>query len=396
MPQMFDPTPEAIRELETLADQIPAIQQTLIVNHKQLERADRAAHQQQIAGGKVLLRIASTLPSELDGLGLFDPGAHPVHIGIGRISTGLGCPHHETDPDFLGAMFAFRTSDGHRVDFLSINDPAAPTDTPAEFIALLKATADAAGAEVPGGTLGSLDAPNVLATQAVLAISLAKQVGFKAAGIAAHVTKQTARTLLSSTAYQQYWTGVVKAKNVLGKFTLVPTEDVNALRSLTPGEKYLTDDWKKRQAEGPLDFGLYWIPFLNEHATPLERLSKAWLEDHRVNVGTISFPKVDADAIEARLLALLAAEMGANAANWIEMPGQQPPPFPATEYTAARALAYRKSQHTRNALPEALYESFFERGEISRALSSELIRRYHEKRTAGHSVPDVGDVAAVT
>jgi hypothetical protein len=43
------------------------------------------------------------------------------HVGIGRISTGLGCPHAETDPDFLGLMVAFRAGDGRLVDFVTIN-----------------------------------------------------------------------------------------------------------------------------------------------------------------------------------------------------------------------------------------------------------------------------------
>jgi hypothetical protein len=396
MAEMFDPTPEAVRELEALANEIPGIQQTLVANHKQLARPDRTAHQQQLAGGKVLLRIASRVPDELDGLGLFHPLEHPVHVGIGRISTGLGCPHLETDPDFLGAMFAFRTHDGHRVDFLGINDSATPTDTPEEFIALLKATGEAAGTEVPGGMIGSLHLPNAAATQAAVVLSLARHAGWKAPRIAAHVTKQSARTVLSSSAFQQYWTGVVKARDVIGKFTLVPTQDVNSLRELTPGPTYLSDDWRQRQSEGPLDFNLYWIRFLDEDSTPMQRPTRGWIEDHRVNVGTVTFPKSDPNSEESKLLALLASEMGANPGNWIEIPGQAPPTFPATEYTAARALAYRKSQHGRDALPESMYESFFEKGEISRALATELIRRYHEKRTAGHAAPDVGDVAEVT
>lgn len=396
MAHMFDPTPDAVRALEALAKDIPGIQQTLVSNHTQVKRPDRAAHQYQIAGGKVLLRIAPRLPGELDGLSLFTPTEHPVHVGIGRVSTGLGCPHLETDPDFLGLMLAFRTHEGHRVDFLGINDPSTPTDTAEEFIALLKAAADAAGTDVPGGTIGSLDLPNAAATQVSLVISLAKYAGWKAARIGAHVTKQTARTVLSSTAYQQYWTGVVKARGVIGKFTLVPTQDVNSLRALTPGETYLSADWRARQAEGPLDFDLYWIPFVDEHTTAMDHPTRAWIEDHRVNVGTVTFPKSDPASTEAKLLALLASEMGANQANWIERPGQPAPAFPATEYTAARALAYRTSQQGRDALPEAQYESFFESGEVSRLLASELIRRYHEKRATGHAVPNVGDVAEVT
>ncbi len=54
------------------------------------------------------------------------------------MSTGLGCPHAETDPDFLGLMVAFRMRSGRRIDFITINDPGSPTDTPEEFLALLR------------------------------------------------------------------------------------------------------------------------------------------------------------------------------------------------------------------------------------------------------------------
>jgi hypothetical protein len=107
-------------------------------------------------------------------------------------------------------MVAFRTTAGHRIDFITINDPTAPTDTPEEFIALLKATADAAGTE------------GVFAAQARLLLSLTWHAGFKAPAIGLHVARQTARTTQSSSAFQQYWTGVVRARAVLRRFTFIP------------------------------------------------------------------------------------------------------------------------------------------------------------------------------
>ena len=93
---------------------------------------------------------------------------------------------------------------------MTINDPTSPTDTPEEFVALLKATADAAGAH------------GLLASQATLLLSLARHAGLRAPAIALHVTEQTRRTVRSLSAYQRYWTGIVRARNVLGKFTFVP------------------------------------------------------------------------------------------------------------------------------------------------------------------------------
>ena len=69
--------------------------------------------------------------------------------------------------------------------------------------------------------------------------------------------------------------------------------------------------------------------------------------------------------------------MGANQGNWIEDDRDgTAPDLPATEYTAARFLAYRVSQRMRNALPEAQYASFFASGTIEPALAAELLKRY--------------------
>ncbi len=195
MSQFYAPTPEQRRTLEQLAEQVADIQRTLVANHPQLQSPDRGAHQQQLAGGKVSLTVDAQLPKELVGLGIFQAGSGP-HVGIGRISTGLGCPHAETDPDFLGLMVAFRTGDGRRVDFVTINHGGAPTDTPEEFIALLKATADAAGGEHSSNVL------NLFASQARLLAGLVKHAGVRAPAIASQVIRQTSRTTGSSSACQ--------------------------------------------------------------------------------------------------------------------------------------------------------------------------------------------------
>ena len=388
MAPRYAPSPEERRALEQLAEEVAGVQQTLVANHPQLAQPDRGAHQPQLGAGKVLLRVNDQLPPELAGLGIFTPTGNTPRIGIGRMSNGLGCPHAETEADFLGLMVAFRAPDGRRVDFITINDAGAPTDTPKEFVALLKATADAAVGTQGAGPV------NLLASQARLLAGLVRHAGHRAPAIATQVIRQTARTTRSSTAYQQYWTGVVRARDVLGKFTFVPQTDVNEARPSTAGAKYLTEDWTRRQQQGALEFRLYWIPFINEVRTPLVDLTRGWDEDHRVLVGTVTFPMADPSAMETKLLALLATEMGANQGNWIEDDrGGPASDLPATEYTAARFLAYRVSQRLRNALPEAQYASFFERGTIEPALAHELLRRYQAKRAAGHGAPDVGAVS---
>ena len=142
------------------------------------------------------------------------PGAQ--WTGIGRISTGLGCPHLETDPDFLGLMVAFQTQSGVRVDFLTINDPTSPTDVHPQFVKLLDATADAAGAEPAFGSgAGQLDLANLAASNLRLIKSLIESLGpVLGLKVATHVAKQTSRTALSSTAYQTYWTGIAEVGGV--------------------------------------------------------------------------------------------------------------------------------------------------------------------------------------
>jgi hypothetical protein len=176
---------------------------------------------------------------------------------------------------------------------------------------------------------------------------------------------------------------------------LVPVEDVKKGWPLSPGGKYFSEDWKLRQSEGNLSFALYWIPFLNEEQTPLNKLTKGWVESHRVEVGTVVFPKIDPDTHVAKLVAVLASEMGANPGHWMQRldEGTQPELL-ATEFTAGRFLAYKKSQDERSALPESSYNEFFATGEIGPELAAELIRRYEDKRVAGHAQPDLGELAA--
>ncbi len=362
-------TPEDIDRIAAEVAAIPAIQRTCLTNSsKTMKFADRVAHQYQIAGGKVSLRICSELAENLDGVGLFKSGLG--YTGIGRISTGLGCPHAETAPDFLGLRLAFRTPDGARVDFVAINDPAAPTDTEGEFMKLLAGTAEAAGSAV-------------VASEATLGLSLVRSLGLaRGAQIVGHVTKQTLRTALSSTAYQSYWTGIVEADGALGKCVLAPTRDENQFRGLAAGPRHLTEEWRERQARGPVEFDLYWLPFIDEQATSLLELTKPW-QERRCLVGRATFPRSDLRSDEAVLWAALAAEMGANPGNWVR-DRTNSTTEPQTEFGLARKIAYRKSQEGRSVLPESEYADVFSSGVIGDALAAELRRRREAKRSVGH------------
>lgn len=372
-------------DLDRIRDEvaaIPDLQARLRDRHPGLASPDRVAHQYQIAGGRVELEVHDAPPAPLEGVGLFVPGAE--YVGIGRVSTGLGCPHLETDPDFLGLMLAFRTESGRRVDFLGLNDPAAPTDDHVAFMDLLAATADSAGTEAPFGELGERDLIELAATQTRFAASLVKRLGLRR-GLRAlgHILAQTRRTLHSSTAYQTYWTGVVEVEGRPGKFVFSPADEVEPPGpGLRPGERHLTRDWRRRQAEGPLVFEMAWIPFVDERRTPLDKLTEDWMEE-RHPVGRVSFPRIDPDSDEARTWAALASEMGANPGHWVHDRGDTIA-HAATDFGVARSIAYRESQAGRSALPEELYETVFATGRVPPELAAELRRRRAEKDEADH------------
>ena len=364
----FRPTASDLEALTNDVSEIGEIQKKLVDRHKDLQQPDRVAHQYQIAGGKVILRIADSLPEELQGVGLFEEKAE--HMGIGRVSTGLGCPHAEPDLDFLGLMLAFQTRGGRRVDFLTINDPASPADDHREFMDILHATGEAAGSQ------------NFFSDKGRVLGGLLERRGPKGALTFARISTQTSRTSLSSTAYQAYWTSIVETGPTAAKFTLVPVVDENKHTVPSSGRRF-TEDWKSRQAKGDVVFHLFWIPFLNEKDTPTDRMAKAWEQDHKQLVGTVTFPQADLASPEARLWATLAAEMGANQGNWVANK-ENSIPEPATAFGAARKIAYRKSQEGRGALDPKLYEVVFKTGTIDPVLEAELRRRRQAKETAGH------------
>jgi hypothetical protein len=281
-------------------------------------------------------------------------------------------------------MVAVHTRGGQRVDFIAINDPTSPTDTHPQFIKLLDASADAAGAEAPFGSgVGELDLADLAASNLRLIRSLIASLGLVTGGkVAAHVAGQTARTALSSTAYQTYWTGIVEVGGALGKFMFAPLSDENRLRALTPGQRHLSDEWRQRQARGDIDFTLHWLPFIDEQTTSTTALTKPWVQ-RPVTIGRVTFPKIAAADADAPLWAALVAELGANPGNWVADTGNTIPE-PGTEFTCARKLAYRNSQAGRGVLPEAAYAHVFSGQPIGPLLTAELQRRRAAKGAAGH------------
>lgn len=379
----FRPTPDNLESIAHDVAEISAIQKKAVEKNKHLTLPDRVAHQYQIAGGKVAFRAASEMPEPLRQVGIFQPGGN--NIGIGRISTGLGTPHLETNPDFLGLRVSFQTKEGRGLDFLAINDPTSPADNHKDFMDVLHATGEAAGAEVPFiGEWGAYNSLNLAAEQLEFGKALKGRMGLiKAGRTLLHLTKQTSRTFHSTTAYQSYWTGVEEIGGTAGKFTFVPLQDENTAPKFHPGERYLSEEWKKRQQSGDIVFRLYWISYLDEKRTPTKGLTAPWDEQHKQVAGTVTFTQVDPASEEAQLWAILASEMGANPGNWIHDKGNTITEA-ATEFGAARKIAYRLSQEGRGALEPKLYTSVFDTGQIPSDLVEELKSRRDTKQKAGH------------
>jgi len=380
----FRPTLDDIKSVADDIAEIGDIQQLLKQNHPNLHCRDRVAHQYQIAGSKVNLLVVDSLPAEVEAVGLFQPGAE--YQGIGRISTGLGTPHIETNPDFLGLMLAFQTREKQRVDFLSINDPASPAQNHKVFVDVLAATAAAAGESLPLiGDWGEYNLGDLLAEQKEFGLALKNRLGWMQAGkTLGHIVKQTFRTFNSSTAYQSYWTGIVELTDKLGKFTLVPVDpDSNPRPGFRPGKHYLSDEWRARLEQGAIEFHLYWIPFLNEEQTPTMDLSERWQEEHKTLVASVTFPMRQNELEQAKLFSLLAAEMGANPGNWVRDRNNSIAE-PATVFGLARKLAYQASQDGRDVLAPQSYQCIFDEGQINPVLEAELERRRSLKKQFGH------------
>lgn len=378
----FRPTQSDLQRIAGDVAAIPDIQRKFLARASGLKVRDRVAHQYQITGGRVSLRIASRLPANLTGVGLFVPDAE--YVGLGRLSTGLGCPHLETDPDFIGLMLAFRTTGGQRTDFLAINHPAAPSANHRDFMTLLDAATDGAGARLPFVSgLGKRNLPDLIAGNVRVTSGLIRRMGLVSGLRAAlHVLVQTLRTSVSGTAYQSFWTGIVEAGGSAGKITMVPAADENGWY-LRAGTGHLTHEWRRRQARGPVHFDLYWLPFIDERATPMNDMTRSW-EERPEPIGRLTFPQADLGSEECRLWAALTAEMGVNPANWAANL-KDDIPEPGTEFGCARNAAYRMSQEGRGALPEAAYAHVFQGADVSDELAAELARRRAAKTSLGHA-----------
>jgi hypothetical protein len=128
---------------------------------------------------------------------------------------------------------------------------------------------------------------------------------------------------------------------------------------------------------------MYWICYLDESRTSLERFTQPWVESHKSTVGHLLFPQTVPTTEEARLWAALAAEMAANPGNWV-CDATDSVREPSTEFGLVRKLAYARSARERDALSLDAYRAALQRGRIDHELAAELKRRTERKRRLHH------------
>ncbi len=233
------------------------------------------------------------------------------YVGLARLSTGLGCPHLETDPDFIGLMVAFATPAGRRIDILAINHPQAPSPNHREFMQLMDAATDGVGAKAPlFSGLGKRNLPDLLANNLLVTLGLIRRMGlFRGLGAAIHVVTQTTRTAFSKTAHQTFWAGIVEAGGGPGKIMFMPAGGEDATGAPALRAAALSEEWRQRQARGGVHFDICWLPYVDESATSTTDMAKTW-ETRPQPIGRLTFPKTDLASDDAKLWAALTLEMG--------------------------------------------------------------------------------------
>ena len=307
MSVIFNPTAEETRALEALIAEITQHSGQAGRQPPQLTRPDRGAHQQQLAGGKVLLTLERSLPPALDGLGVFE------HDGLCRSALRW----HRQDVDrprvpACGDRSGFPGADGR------VPGKVGPADRLRHDQRSHLADRYARGVHraAPGnrgcrGCPGPARQPGEAAAEP----RAARRDQGRADCHARHGSDAPDgpfQQRLSSS------TGPASSARATRSASSPSCRRPAGAGAQGRGPKQFTDDWRARTAAGPLTFELHWIPFLNERETPLDDLTTAWRDQHKVRVGTVVFPQVNAETRESKLIALLASELGANPGNWQE------------------------------------------------------------------------------
>src|SRR5262249_33976095 len=138
-----------------------------------------------------------------------------------------------------------------------------------EFMQLMDAATDGAGAKAPlFSGIGTRSLPDLLANNLLVTVGLIRRMGFfRGLGAAIHVVRQTTRTAFSATAHQTFWAGIVEANASPGKIMFEPVGGEDAPRAPPFGPRHLSEEWRQRQAHGPVHFDLHWLPYVDEQTT---------------------------------------------------------------------------------------------------------------------------------
>lgn len=287
---------------------------------------DRVFHVKQHTGVRGTLRVLPGLPAPLASGVFAGATTWPCYV---RFSNGAVRRQLDGILDVRGVALKLVGVPGAKLlgtsdvtqDFLFVQTPAVPTDSPEEFLALARASV--------GGPL-------------FIPLKLAAAIGVVRAAallIRLALVKQPA-----SLAGAELFTAVPsKLGPAAAKLSLVPLQQAVERRGET-----LRDDLVSRLRQGNLRWALRAQLFIDERRTPIESASQEWRARDAPfhDVAVLDVAQQDVDSAAGRDLDDAVGRMGFDPWHGIE----DHRPLGATQ--RARKAAYRDSRAQRGALPE--------------------------------------------
>jgi hypothetical protein len=287
---------------------------------------DRVFHVKQHTGVRGTLRVLPGLPTPLASGVFATPQAWPCYV---RFSNGAVRKQLDGILDVRGFSLKLVGVPGPKLlggsdvtqDFLFVQTPAVPTDSPEEFLALARASI--------GGPL-------------FIPLKLAASIGVvRAAALLLRLAMVKQPITLAGA---EMFTAVpVKLGPAAAKLSLVPDERPVLRQGLT-----LRDDIVTRLRGGPLRWRLRAQLYIDDRRTPIESASQVWRERDAAfhDVAVLEVPQQDIESAAGRALDDAVSRMGFDPWHGIE----DHRPLGATQ--RARRAAYRDSRAQRGTSPE--------------------------------------------
>lgn len=286
----------------------------------------RVFHLKQHIGVRGTLRVLPGLPPPLASGVFATPEAWPCYV---RLSNGAVRKQLDGILDVRGLALKLVGVPGPKLlggsdvtqDFLFVQTPAVPTDSPEEFLALAKASVGGP-LFLPLKLMASIGV--VRAAQLLLRLALIKQP-------------------LSLAGASLFSALPMRFGPAAAKLCLIPMQNAPLRQGLTLG-----DDVIARLRDGPLQWRLRAQLYIDERRTPIESAAREWRERDAAfhDVAVLELPRQDVDSTPGRTLDDEVNCMGFDPWHGIELHR----PLGSTQ--RARRAAYRDSRTQRGASAE--------------------------------------------